>query len=79
MLLTYNIKHNRDITAELAKARQVAEIAMQAGSRASDLTTKDVKDIGLPSVISNQVLRKYSRNSKLKVIHSVQLTVPGLK
>lgn len=68
MLLTYNIKHGRNLTDELAKAKQVAEFTLQAGSRARYLTTKDVKDIGLNAVISGQVLRKYSRNSSQSTV-----------
>lgn len=75
MLLTCNLKHGRDFTVELAKARKVAEFALKSGSRARYLTTKDVKDMGPLSAISDQVLRKYSRNSKLNAIHNVQLTL----
>ena len=73
MLLTFRIKHDRDFRVELAKARQVAEFAVQIGS----VTSKDVNEIGLPSVIANQVLRKYARNNRLKAIRKVMLTVPG--
>ncbi|MBI0584788.1 MAG: transposase [Methanomassiliicoccus sp.] len=73
MLKTFSIKHGRDFSTELAKARQVAEFAICTHSR----TSKDVKHIGLPSAIANQVLRKYGRNRTIKVVRHVQLTVPG--
>lgn len=73
MLLTFKIKFGRDFTTELAKARQVAEI----GIRTKTLSSKDVKSIGLPSVISCQVLRKYARNDMAKKAKNVKLTVPG--
>ena len=69
MLLTFNVRHGRDLRAKLVKARKVAEFALQTGSR----TSKDVEDIGLPSVIANQVLRKYSNSSRVKRIGRVQL------
>jgi putative transposase len=73
MLLTFKLKHERDFSAELTKAIRVAEFAMQIGSQSS----KDVREIGLPSAIANQILRKYTRNRKLKIVHKVVLTVPG--
>jgi putative transposase len=73
MLLTFKLKHGRDLSAELTKARKVAEYAIEHHS----FSSADVKHIGLKSVIACQVLRKYGRNRLLKQIHHVQLTVPG--
>ncbi len=73
MILTYKIKHDRDLSVELHKARQVAQFAIEHKS----LSSKDVKQFGLKSVIANQILRKYSRNSRAKKVKSVKLTVPA--
>lgn len=73
MILTCKIKHNQNFDLELSKAKEVAIIAKKTKTRSS----KDVKQIGLPSAISNQILRKYSSNKKLKRINSVKLTIPS--
>ena len=73
MILTYKIRHERDFSNELRKAEQVANFALKTRTQSS----RDVKHIGLKSIISNQILRKYSRNRVIKKIRSVKLTVPS--
>ncbi len=72
MILTFRIKHGTDFSKELALARKVTEFAIVTRSRSS----ADVRHIGLKSAISNQILKKYSRKSIMRV-RSVPLTVPG--
>ena len=73
MILTYKVRHGRDFFVELAKARQIAQFAIEHRT----LSSKDVKQFGLKSVISNQILRKYSRNWNARKVNRVKLTVPA--
>ncbi len=73
MILTHKVRHGRDFFVELAKARQIAQFAIEHRT----LSSKDVKQFGLKSVISNQILRKYSRNWNARKVNRVKLTVPA--
>ena len=73
MILTYKLKHNRDFSNELALAKKVADYAVANRS----LTSKDVKHIGLKSMIANQILRKYGRSKTIKKAKNVSLIVPS--
>ena len=74
MLLTYKLKHDRDFSEELKKAFGVAEFAVKNPKCRS---SKQVSDIGLPSAISNQILKKYGHQKTIKEVHNVNLIVPG--
>jgi len=74
MLLTYKLKHGQNFNAELEKAFRVAEFAVQNPKCRS---SKQVSDIGLPSAISNQILKKYGNQKTIKEVHNVNLIVPG--
>nr|QGH72380.1 MAG: endonculease [Podoviridae sp. ctka020] len=74
MKLTYKVKHGRDFSEHLKKAKKVAEFAIQNRDK---LSSANVKHIGLPSAISSQVLRKYGRNKRCKKISNANLIVPG--
>ena len=76
MQKTILVKHSTDYTDLLSKARRVAEWAV---ANKYQISSKFVKHIGLPSAISNQVLRKYGMNDKVRDVKSVKLTIPRNK
>ena len=74
MILTFKIKHNNDFTHSLSQARKIANFAIKNKDK---LSTKNVAHIGLKSVISNQILRKYGKNKKIKKIYNIKLIIPN--
>ncbi len=73
MILTYKVRHNRNFSIELGKARQIAQFAIEHRT----ISSKDVKQFGLKSVISNQILRKYARNRNARKVHRIKLAIPA--
>lgn len=73
MILTFKVKHGKDFSQELILAKKIAQYAIENRT----ISTADVKHFGLKSVISNQIIRKYSRNKNIKAIHNIKLTISG--
>ena len=78
-VLTYKVKHYSDLSFLLENAIKVANYALKCkeNKELNKLSSKYVRCYGLPSCISNQILRKYGKSKKIKKIKSVKLTVPG--
>jgi len=74
--LVIKIKHNVNLTELLSKAVLVAKYAIKNKYL---LSSKNVSDIGLPSAISNQILRKYGKNKRCKKINpqKIKLVAPN--
>jgi putative transposase len=73
MILTYKINHSFDLSKELEQARKIAEFCIINRVQSSS----KVKQFGLKSILSNQILRKYGRNKGCKKISNVNLIVPA--
>lgn len=77
MILTYKLKHHRDFSDELKKAKQIANYVVEHQPQSAKFTTPDVKHFGLKAVIANQIIRKYGKNRKIKRVSRIKLTVPN--
>ena len=73
---SYHVKHRLQLNPLLSAAKKVADYAVQNKSNKRLLTSKYVKEFGLPSSISNQILRKYGRGT-IKEAHNVNLIIPN--
>ena len=73
MILTYRLKHHMDFNRQLSKARKIAEYAIKYRT----FSSKDVKHIGLKSMIANQILRKFGNQRKARRVKSVKLIIPN--
>jgi putative transposase len=74
MILTCKLKHDRDFSDELKRAFVIAKFAVDNPRCRS---SKAVKEFGLPSAVSNQILMKYGHQKNIKRVHNVNLIVPG--
>ncbi len=74
MIKSYHVKHKLNLTSLLNKAQEVANYAVK--NKKKHFSSKEVKHIGLPSTISNQILRKYGRGT-IKEVSNVNLIVPN--
>ena len=73
-VLTYKFRYFKDLTPYFEKAKLVAEFAIANRTKTS---SKFVSHIGLPSAISNQVLRHFNRDLKCKTVKNANLLLPG--
>ena len=74
--LVVKIKHNTNLIDQLKKAVLVANYAIHNRMK---LSSANVAEIGLPSAISNQILRKYGKQKKCKRINDkkIKLVAPS--
>ena len=79
MIITHKRKHHQDFSSQLAKAKLVADYAVANKGNIKLLSSKHVKEIGLKSAISCQILMKYGRNKTIKNAKNVNLVISGSK
>jgi putative transposase len=62
-----------DFNQDLSKARKIAEYAIKYRK----FSSRDIKHIGLKSMIANQILRKFGNQRKPRRVKSVKLIIPN--
>jgi len=75
MIFTYKVTHNMDFSEELRKAKQIAQISVSRKNMAT--TNQHVKHIGLKTILSKQLLKKYCGNKNIRKVRNVNLVVPS--
>lgn len=70
-VLTYNVKHNTDISSELDKALRIAKFGLIHKCSSS----KQVSHFGLKSALSNAVLRKYTHCKTIKEVKNIVIPI----
>ena len=73
---SYHVKHRLSLDHFFTAAKKVADYAVENKNNIKLLSSKYVKEFGLPSAISNQILRKYGRGT-IKEAHNVNLIIPN--
>jgi putative transposase len=73
-----NCKHGLKIKRELSIAKAIADFAVDYRNENGKIpTTKHVKQFGLKAEVSNQIIRKYARNEKLKQVRNIVIPITG--
>lgn len=75
-ILSYHVKHSRVLDDLFVKAEKVAHYAVKNKDDFKKLSSKYVKDIGMPSAVSNQILRKYGRGT-IKEAKNINIIIPN--
>ena len=63
MIVTYQFTHHKNFSTLLNAAKLIADYAVSTKGNLKVQTSKYVKQFGVPSAISNQILRKYGRGT----------------
>lgn len=76
MILTYKVRHNRDFSLELAKARAIVAYALQ---NREHFDVKDLSQFGLKPNMAAAIFKKYANDKKTKSVDMsrVKIVVNG--
>ena len=75
-IISYHVKHDRDLNDQLKTARKIAELVVQNNGTDNKIkSTAQLKAFDLKSAIKNQIIRKY-KDPKIKRVTNVNLILP---